>query len=130
MKARTETGCHPGRWLAIIATVISLGGCAKDYHNHPGLTTGKQLFEYHCAECHGDDGAGRLFDGLPANVLTSRSRDGIVEYIRGGGRHDSNMPVFTTMPVDEAGKIADHLIDLREISQQPGTRSPEFMIPP
>lgn len=116
-------------WLLAVI-VLSFAGCARDAHDHPALRTGKQLFDHHCAECHGVDGAGRLFDGRPANILTLRDRDGIVDYIRGGGRHERTMPAFAAMPDAEARKIADHLLALKQYADETGVRSPEFMIAP
>lgn len=101
--------------LGMVAVIV-LVGCSKnrDNHDHPDLRTGEQLFDYHCAECHGDDGTGKLVDSTPANILTRRDVQGIVRYIRGDAWQGRQMPVFATMPVAEANKIAAYLIELRD----------------
>ena len=98
---------------AIVGTVVT--GCTKnrDRHDHPKLTTGQQLFNYHCAECHGEDGTGKLVDKTPANILTRKDQEGIVNYIVTDAGLDRRMPVFAAMPRGEAYKIAAYLIELR-----------------
>jgi cytochrome c553 len=98
--------------------VVSLSGCSRDHHDHPNLTTGEQLFNYHCAECHGEKGTGKLFDGIPANILTRKSPQGIITYITTGTGHERNMPVFKTMPADEAKVITDHLLKLKKTYEE------------
>ena len=95
---------------------VAAAGCSKDRdnHDHPNLTTAEALFDYHCAECHGDDGTGKLVDGTPANILTRKDLEGIVQYIRGDVGQGRKMPVFATMPLAEAKKIAAYLIELRD----------------
>ena len=90
--------------------------CSKgrDNHDHPNLTTGEELFNYHCAECHGDDGTGRLVKGTPANILTRKGYQEIINYIVGDAGRDRKMPVFADMPRVEAGKIAAYLLALRQ----------------
>ena len=94
---------------------VALAGCSKnrDHHDHPNLATGEALFNYHCAECHGEDGTGRLVDRTPANVLTNKNTREIVRYIVSDTGKDGKMPVFASMPRAEAEKIAAHLIELK-----------------
>ncbi len=40
---------------------------------------------------------------------------GIVNYITTGTEHERDMPVFKTMPADEAKVITDHLLKLKKI---------------
>ena len=101
-------------WVCTLV-VTAMVGCSKDrdHHDHPNLTTGEELFEYHCADCHGDDGTGKLVNSTPANILTRKDRQGIVSYIKSESRQGRKMPVFATMPTAEANKIAAYLIELR-----------------
>jgi len=104
------------RILLLSAIVgFTLAGCSKhrDQHDHPDLSTGEALFNYHCAECHGEDGTGRLVKGTPANILTRKGYQEIVNFIIGDTEHTRKMPVFATMPRVEAGKIATYLLQLR-----------------
>ena len=92
---------------------ISIQGCSRDHHDHPEFTTGEQLFNYHCAECHGTDGTGILFDVMPANILTHKSPQEVIQYITAETNHERKMPVFKTMPVSEARLITAHLMKLK-----------------
>ena len=107
---------------------LSLSGCSRDHHDHPDLTTGEQLFNYHCAECHGEDGTGILFDVMPANILTQKSRQGIIDYITTKGNHERNMPVFKTMPAAEARKIATYLLKLKRLYETERRRKPRQLL--
>lgn len=104
-------------WQAAFIAVLSfpmLSGCSnRDDHDHPSLKTGEALFNHHCAECHSEDGTGKLADRTPANILTRKSRQGIVNYVTRGSNPERKMPVFSSMSRSEAGKIASHLLQLR-----------------
>jgi len=110
----------PTRWLLLSGVIflISLSGCSRDRHDHPGLTTGAALFNHHCEECHGEDGTGKLVKATPANILTKLGRQGIISYITAGDKPGRNMPVFHTMPASEAAAIADHLLGLKRTYEE------------
>ena len=95
----------------LLALTLFLHGCSSDVdqHDHPELTTGKQLFEFHCASCHHNAGNGNFLAGVPANKDTKLSSSQIVEFIAGRHRENSDMPVWTKMPKGEAIKIAGYL---------------------
>lgn len=97
-----------------IVAVLMLACSSRDRHDHPAMVTGEQLYNYHCEECHGVDGTGKLFDQTPANILTRRSFNGIVRYITTPVNPDRKMPVFKTMPKAEVAAIARHLQSLRK----------------
>jgi mono/diheme cytochrome c family protein len=87
--------------------VFLLMGCGRDVHNHPELTTGKQLFEHHCAECHQESGEGAFLRGIPPVIYTAMTYRQLVGYIQGHGRPDgTRMPTYESMPREEAEKIA------------------------
>ncbi len=102
--------------ISIALSCIALSACSSydDTHDHPNLTSGKQLYNRHCVDCHGKDGTGLLADRTPASILTHKSRDGIADYIRKGGQQGRNMPVFKNMSAAEASKIASHLLSLKQ----------------
>jgi len=102
--------------ISFVMLAAVLTGCSKerDRHNHPGLTTGKALFDFHCAECHGHDGTGRLVDRTPANILTTKDLEGIEDYITNATGQGRKMPVFANMPRPEARQIAAYLLELRQ----------------
>jgi mono/diheme cytochrome c family protein len=110
--------------------VVSLSGCSRDQHDHPNLTTGEQLFNFHCAECHGVRGTGKLFDGIPANILSKKSPEEITTYITTETGYIREMPVFSTMPADEAKAITDHLIALQTTYDKNGPQIEQFLIEP
>ena len=87
----------------------------RDDHNHPELKTGEALFNHHCAECHGEDGTGKLADRTPANILTQKNHQGIIDYIVSDINPERKMPVFRNMPASEASLIASHLLTLRRV---------------
>ena len=110
--------------------VAFLVGCSQDQHDHPNLTTGEQLFNYHCADCHGVQGTGSLFDGMPANILTIKSPQEIINYITSETGHEREMPVFRTMPADEAQAITDHLFTLKNSFDKNGSQIKQLLIQP
>ena len=97
-----------------VTPLIFLQGCSEgvDQHDHPELTTGKELFELHCASCHHNAGNGNFLAGIPANKDTKLSSAQIVDFIRGKHRENSNMPVWKSMPTAEAVKISNYLKSL------------------
>ena len=100
--------------LITILVAGTLSACSnRDSHDHPELKSGEALFNHHCAECHGKDGTGMLVDKTPANILTQKDAQGIVNYIRTQVREDRKMPLFNSMPAGEAALIANHLIRLK-----------------
>ena len=119
------------KFLLLWAMVfVSLSGCSQDQHDHPNLTTGEQLFNYHCAECHGVQGTGNLIDGIPAIILTQKSHQEIINYITTETGHERDMPVFSTMPADETKIITDHLLTLQQTYDKNGPQIKQLLIEP
>ena len=102
------------RYLIIfLGSLLVVMGCeSKDSHSHPELKTGKELFEYHCAGCHGVDGGGNFLKGVPNNRNTDLSPRKIAHEIRKG---ETTMPNFPNMPRSEARKIAEYLKSINAI---------------
>ena len=117
-------------FLLMGVMVMSVSGCSQDQHDHPNLTTGEQLFNHHCAECHGLKGAGTLFDGVPAIILTKKSPGEITAYISSETGHEREMSVFRTMPTDEAQSITDHLFALKNSFDKNGSQIKQLLIQP
>lgn len=115
-------------WACVM---VSLFGCSRDHHDHPDLTTGPELYTYHCAECHGEEGSGKLFDGIPANIFTKKNPQEIMTYLTTETNHNREMPVFKTMPADEARLITDHLMYLQfHYDPKTGNNPRQFLIEP
>ncbi|MFQ5329344.1 MAG: c-type cytochrome [Thermodesulfobacteriota bacterium] len=104
---------HTSAVIVISLLLLLAGGCEKDVHDHPKLTTGKQLFEHHCAPCHGKEGEGAFLEGIPANRDTQLDFRQIAHKIKAGGSTKSKMPVFKKMGDTEAAKIAQYLESLK-----------------
>ncbi len=105
------TPCSVITQLIGLMLITVLTACSsRDDHDHPNLKTGADLFNHHCAECHGEEGTGKLVSQTPANILTRRSRDGIAKYITTSVNPQREMPVFSTMPA-----IASHLLILQQL---------------
>ncbi len=103
------------KYLALLISALMLSACSQDKHNHPQLSSGKELFNYHCAACHGEEGTGQFLKGVPANIATSKSQTEIMLHIKKGSESGSTaMPVFATMPDAEAQKIAAYLLHLKQ----------------
>lgn len=92
--------------LSVVGLLL-LSACGEDLHNHPHLTTGKQLFEHHCAGCHGASGRGRFLLGVPPNRDSGLQEIQIVYRMR--HPKGDKMPVFDDMPEAEAVSIANYL---------------------
>ncbi len=100
---------------SLILSFIFLTGCTKqpDEHNHPKLTSGKQFFEYHCAECHQPNARGKIFYGYPSLVDTQLDIRTIKDQLRGHGAADRKMPSYKAMPDEERQAIAEYIISLQ-----------------
>ena len=93
-------------WIVLISFLLS--ACGEDAHHHPQLTSGKELFEYHCASCHKQNGKGNFLKGVPANIGTSLEQWQLMHKIKQGEKN-SKMPVFKSMSQSEARKIANYI---------------------
>lgn len=98
--------------LSLLLMAIAIAGCSGDQHDHPDLKTGQQLYEYHCASCHKEDGTGIFLKGVPANRDTDLSVWQIIHKVQMGSEEKSAMPSFEKMPQQEASKIAIYLKQL------------------
>ena len=105
----------------ILAMPLMLAACegTNDSHDHPHLTDGKGLYEFHCADCHGKEGQGSLMRGIPSNLFTQFDHDEVIELIINGRQHEQRiMPVMASMPRDEAAHIVGYLFQLRDQFEQ------------
>lgn len=100
------------RSVSLVVSVLVLAGCSTDEHDHPELVSGKQLYDYHCAPCHKEDGSGTFLKGAPANRDTDLSVWQIIHKVQSGTEGKSRMPSFEKMPAQEATRIALYLKQL------------------
>lgn len=102
-------------FTVLLLVAAFLTACGVDIHDHPHLTTGKQLFEYHCSGCHNDSGNGRFLLGVPSNNDTKLSIGQVSHKIKvGSGISESKMPVFAGMSREEAVIISAYLKKIRK----------------
>ncbi len=94
--------------LSAYLCVAVFSGCSKDVHDHPDITTGKDLFKYHCSACHKDTGKGNFLKGVPANKNTALSA-GQVRHKIIGNDSDSKMSSFEKMSVEESEKLSAYV---------------------
>ncbi len=102
--------------LFILIALISfcLNACTKDKHNHQNLSTGEEYYNEHCTACHNKEGSGTFLKGIPANIATNKNKTEIILHIKRGSQDKhSQMPIFPNMPDDEAKKIANYLLHLK-----------------
>jgi len=97
----------------IIISLFFIVGCHKDEHDHPELTTGKQLFEFHCSPCHRQDGKGMFLKGYPPIRNTELFSWQLSHKIRREESEARKMPSFKKMPISEANLIAKYLKTLK-----------------
>ena len=98
--------------LLIAAILLILLACSdNDVHDHPADITAKQLYEIHCAGCHQSLGQGKFLKGIPPNRDTELKIRQIIEKIRYGEQHKSNMKVFSNMSEEEAKRIVLYLLE-------------------
>lgn len=88
---------------------LALTACGRDTHNHAKDITNKQLFEEHCASCHGVGASGSIMLSAPANKDTALLNFQIRKKIIEGSGADSKMPKFPNMPTIEANRIIHYL---------------------
>ena len=88
---------------------LVLTACGRDTHNHGKDITNKQLFEEHCADCHGAGATGSIMLGAPSTKDTTLLNFQIRNKILEGSGTDSKMPIFTNMPTLEANRIIHYL---------------------
>ncbi len=92
----------------VSACLIALTACGKDPKE---LETGKELFEYYCAGCHGVDGKGVFLKGIPPNRDTDMSKKQIMHKMKEGT--GGRMPVFENLTPEETKKIATYLKSMK-----------------
>jgi mono/diheme cytochrome c family protein len=107
----------PGGLLLFCLTLYGLpliSACQQDAdnHNHPELSSGKQLFQHHCSVCHGLEGRGNFLKGIPANRSTTKTIPEIIDKIKRQNDKNRQMPVFADMSDKEARLIANYLLQL------------------
>jgi mono/diheme cytochrome c family protein len=102
--------------ILLLTSIAVLTACnsAHNDHDHPDLVSGKELYEHHRSDCHGQGGQGNLLKGIPSNLFTQFNQSELADLIVQGRKHEGrNMPVMEKMSNSEARKIVTYLWHLR-----------------
>ncbi len=105
----------PPTAVLLTTLMFTLTACSQydDEHDHPDLKTGKDFYNYHCAECHKASGMGQIIHGIPPLLYSNLNRTEMRKMITSDRLHSkSNMPVFKKMPAREARSIVSHIVRL------------------
>jgi mono/diheme cytochrome c family protein len=100
------------RILIIFSPLTLLTGCPEE-KNLP--VTGKELYEYYCATCHTESGAGQFLRGIPPLIKNKAlnpkplNPTQVRHKIKGGPSPDRKMPSFKNISDKEARKIANYI---------------------
>lgn len=89
--------------------LLALGPVGCDHEPEAGTTDGKELYNYYCAGCHGENGKGSFLEGIPANRTTELTEAQITELILHGKSQMPDMPSFHLLSQQQAGNIAKYL---------------------
>ena len=100
--------------IALVLIPLLVTGCLQESenHDHPALTTGRQLFEHHCSTCHGDTGNGNFFEGIPANRSSTMNKEQLISWLKNSIGEDRPAPSFPKMSDGEAEKIVSYMLTL------------------
>jgi len=95
--------------LAVAASMV-LAGCGDKETSveDPSVAVGEKLFQENCSECHPRTGRGDYLKRIPATLLTRRSQNELMEWIKGSDQH-REMPSFEHFSVEERAALADYL---------------------
>jgi mono/diheme cytochrome c family protein len=97
------------RILISLYCLAILNGCSSEKEKP---VTGKELYEYYCAGCHGESGAGQFLRAIPPLIQNKMLRKAplqpsqIRHKIQGGPSPKRKMPSFANITDHEANLIA------------------------
>ncbi len=110
---RLQTG------ILVTTFLVILFGCSEE-NSQP--TTGRELYEYYCAACHGESGAGQFLRGIPPLIQNKFLKtvpltpSQVKHKIQGPEQPGRKMPSFTNISDNQARQIA---LYIRELNQAP-----------
>jgi mono/diheme cytochrome c family protein len=73
------------------------------------VSLGESLFKENCSGCHTRAGRGDYLTRIPVTLLTRRSQQELMDWIRGSGQH-REMPNFVELSDTERAALADYLL--------------------
>ena len=97
--------------LLFFTMILALAGCS----NKPDSSAdGHALYDYHCADCHRQDGHGNFLEGIPSNRGTYLSPSEVKTLITQGLSSKPAMPPVQGLTDEQADKIVSYLWSLRK----------------
>jgi mono/diheme cytochrome c family protein len=99
--------------LFSIGTLLASLASGAEELNQPRLTTGKQLYEYHCSVCHQPNGHGNAEKGYPSLIHTTLRSWQIRHKINGDEALSRKMPSFKDISKSKAKLISDYIRTLK-----------------
>jgi mono/diheme cytochrome c family protein len=108
--------------------MLLLYGCSE---NQVDYRSAEKLFEVNCGSCHGPDGKGKFYRGIPAAILTDKSVDDIVMQIREGSEEHKKIKMrpMENISAENARLIAEFLLMKKDIFERAGNNS-ELLLKP
>lgn len=106
----------PSRKLITLVLVL-LSACSEE-KGQP--STGKELYEYYCAACHEESGAGQFLRGIPPLIKNKAlnpvplTASQVKHKIQGAASTDRKMPSFASLSDQEAKLIALYIQKLSQ----------------
>ncbi len=110
MTTKIATMFQPASLLLLLSSIL----VACQPTTYPDLETGKQLYDYHCLECHRSHGGGMMIKGVSSNRMKEINFTGLHAQIKEG---KGMMTAFSEMPEEQIVKIANFLANELEASK-------------
>ena len=108
--------------ISLLLTLgLMAGACHDESASHPDQAEGAVLFEKNCKRCHGIEGKGSFFKGVPPNRTTRLSKKQIADLITKGSPAFPEMPKFEKLSRGQALLIAGHVEYLKSSSDGENT---------
>lgn len=101
--------------LLLLTLTLAIFGCGDSQEtttnslDAEALSRGEELFKELCSECHPRSGRGDYLKRIPATLLTRRSQQELVEWIRGSDQH-REMPNFIGLSTEQQEDLATYLL--------------------
>jgi len=93
--------------LLVAAGLVACGDKGKAEVD-PSVVAGEKLFQENCSECHPRTGRSDFLKRIPATLLTRKSQNELMEWIKGSERH-REMPSFDHLSDEELTSLANYL---------------------
>ncbi len=97
------SGCSPGDQSD------DSSAAGSDSPEAGSVAAGQQLFEQNCASCHPRKGRGNYLKRIPATLLTRRTEQDLMNWIRGSEKH-REMPAFVDLSETERRDLSAYLL--------------------